>query len=272
MEEDWGDIFNGIQEIDSDQEMEEAEVDIGEDTEDFVNKMLKKVEKIATAGLNNRVSSRIILHGWLLQARNTAIDNIVRTGGPFMFRKITVYSAVIYVDRFLSIMTIENERFLVAKLLSTACLHLAADKWENFQVDLPEFAQFTNSFTRSIINMKNYVVNEFGGTKTCVTPISFTKYFVSRFCRDDSRKEYAKIKTVEVIMSTLGDVRLMSLKPFILAAAATLLASNPKILTKTQIEHDINNVLPPNWIIPLDEVCSCYDRLLETNMHRLDIS
>ncbi|KAK4348608.1 hypothetical protein RND71_031363 [Anisodus tanguticus] len=169
MEEDWGDIFNGIQEIDSDQEMEEAEVDIGEDTEDFVNKLLKKVEKIDIAGLNNRVSSRIIHHGWLLQARNTAIDNIVRTGGPFMFRKITVYSAVIYVDR------------------------------------------------------------------------------------DDSRKEYAKIKTVEVIMSTLGDVRLMSLKPFILAAAATLLASNPKILTKTQIEHDINNVLPPNWIIPLDE-------------------
>ncbi|XP_060200804.1 cyclin-D5-3-like [Lycium barbarum] len=204
MEEDWGDIFNGLQEIDSEQEIQETETDVGEDTEYFVDQMLKKETKITIAGLDNTVSSRIIRHAWLLEARHIAIDNIVRTGGKFAFRKITAYTAVIYVDRFFSIMPVQSERIWIAKLLSTACLHLAADKWEDFEVYLPEYAEFTNLDTRTIINMKEFVVKEFGGTKTCVTPIRFVKYFISKFCKDDSRIEYAKIKTVEVIMSTLG--------------------------------------------------------------------
>lgn len=51
-------------------------------------------------------------------------------------------------------------------------------------------------------------------------------------------------------MFTEADVRLMSLRPFIVGLAATLLASNPNILNEGQIATEIA-ALPPNWLIPL---------------------
>ncbi|MCD7447109.1 hypothetical protein HAX54_023854 [Datura stramonium] len=232
------------------------ESDIGEDTEDYIDCKLKIENEIAIAGLNSQLSSRITSHGWILQARNTAIDNIVRTGGHF--RKITVYTAVVYVDRFLSVMPIQNERFWVAKLLAMACLSLAAEKWEEREdqsklSELSEYEEFTEYNRTSVMNMKNKVFKEFGGTMTCVTPIHYIKFFLSRFCKDDSRKDNARIITVQVIMSTLGDVSLMCLRPSIVGAAATLLASNPNILTGKEIKDEID-ALPPNWLIDLGHI------------------
>ncbi|KAF3637234.1 hypothetical protein FXO38_23810 [Capsicum annuum] len=274
MEEDWGDIFRSIQNfVSPEQEIAEEIRDIGADNEDYVNRMLGRENRIAIAGLTSCLPSRIMHHGWLLQVRNTAIDNIVTIGGPFGVRQITIYAAVTYVDRFLSVMPIKNERFRIPVLLGMACLNLASEVLERYehQVDLSEYEKFADYDETTIMDMTDHVIHQFGETVTCVTPIQFTKYFLSRFCRDNTRTEYARIKTVHVIMSTLGDVRLMSLRPFIVGLAATLLASNPNILNEGQIATEIS-ALPPNWLIPLDEVCSCYNRLLETNRERLDIS
>ncbi|KAM3342156.1 hypothetical protein P3S68_027122 [Capsicum galapagoense] len=114
MEEDWGDIFRSIQNfVSPEQEIAEEIRDIGADNEDYVNRMLGRENRIAIAGLTSCLPSRIMHHGWLLQVRNTAIDNIVTIGGPFGVRQITIYAAVTYVDRFLSVMPIKNERFRI---------------------------------------------------------------------------------------------------------------------------------------------------------------
>jgi len=47
-----------------------------------------------------------------------------------------------------------------------------------------------------------------------------------------------------------ADVRLMSLRAFIVGAAATLLASNSNILTHELIKNEIN-ALPQKWLIPI---------------------
>jgi len=90
MEEDWGDIFRNlqmsayqqptsrrIQRFAAKQFFAEEKIDIGEDNEDYVENMLKEEEKIAIAGLNNRLPLRTASLPWLLEARNTAIYNIV---------------------------------------------------------------------------------------------------------------------------------------------------------------------------------------------------
>ncbi|XP_049392438.1 cyclin-D5-1-like [Solanum stenotomum] len=276
MAEDWGDIFKNLQMSSNEQDilrgdyerefvhkqiLAEETDDIGEDNEDYIENMLKEEEKIAIAGLTNRLPLRTISLPWLLEARNTAIYNIVYIGGCFGVRKITVYTAMIYVDRFLSSKPI----LPIAKLLAMACLYLACEQFEEYECQIS-----TSNYIGSIMSMKSNIITQFRWIVTFVTPIQFIKYFLSRFCRDLSRKMYAKSITVEIIMSTLGDVRLMSLRAFIVGAAATLLASNPNILTHEMIRDEIN-ALPQKWLIPIDEVCSCYDRLLETNKHRLDI-
>ncbi|KAL3340360.1 hypothetical protein AABB24_028810, partial [Solanum stoloniferum] len=282
MEEDWGDIFKNlqmsayqqpiskrIQRFAAKQFFAEEKTDIGEDNEDYVENMLREEEKIAIAGLTNRLPSRIASLPWLLEVRDIAIHHIVHLGGRCGVRKITVHAAMIYVDRFLSLVPKKPIILPIAKLLAFACLYLAFEEHEDQRGLLASVNCW--SYRESIINLKSIVVAQFGGIVAFVTPIQFIKYFLSKFCKDFSRKKYARIKTVEVIMSTLGDVRLMSLRAFIVGAATTLLASNPNILTRELIKDAIN-VLPQKWLIPIDEVRSCYDCLLETNRHRLDIS
>ncbi|XP_027771923.1 cyclin-D5-2-like [Solanum pennellii] len=285
-EEDWDDIFTNlqmsaykkpisrrIQRFAARQFWAEEKTDIGRDNQDYVENMFRIEETIENAELTNQLSSRTTQHPWLLEARHTAIHHIVHTGGPFGVKKVTVYTAVVYVDRFLSSMPIQNERFNAAKLLGIACLYLACEQLEEDEVQpgLSDYSSSTKCCGRIITEMRNRVVEQFRGIVTFVTPIQFIKYFLSRFCRDISRKVYAKSKTIEIIMSTIGDLRLMSLRAFVVGAAAALLASNTNILTHEMIRDEIN-ALPQNWLIPLDEVCSCYNRLLETNMHKLQIN
>ncbi|XP_015072811.1 cyclin-D3-1-like [Solanum pennellii] len=276
-EEDWGDIFTNLRmsacrgrlQLFARQFFAEKIIDIGEDNEDYVENMLKEEEKIAIAGLTNTLPLRTLSLPWLPKARRTAIYNIVSFGGSLGVRKITIYAAVIYVDRFLSLVPKKRKISRIAVLLAYACLYLAFEEHEDYRGLLVSVD--SRSYTESIMNLKSSVVTQFGGIVNFVTPIQFIKFFLSKLCKDFSRKEYARIKTVEVIMSTIGDVRLMSVRAFVIGAAATLLASNSNILTHEMIKDEIN-ALPKRWLIPIDEMCSCYDSLLETNRHRLDIS
>uniref|UniRef100_M1BXX0 D5-type cyclin n=1 Tax=Solanum tuberosum TaxID=4113 RepID=M1BXX0_SOLTU len=270
MEEDWGDIFRNlqmsayqqptsrrIQRFAAKQFFAEEKIDIGEDNEDYVENMLKEEEKIAIAGLTNRLPLRTASLPWLLEVRDIAIHHLVhvmnrksktpfhyfhyyyfhlfenmqlggrsgvrkitvyaamiyvdrflslvpKTGGPFGVKKVTVYTAVVYVDRFLSSMPIQNERFDVAKLLGVACLYLAVEQLEENE-DQPDYESSTKCSGRIITKMRNCVVKQFRRIVTFVTPIQFIRYFLSRFCRDLSRTMYAKSITVELIMSILGE-------------------------------------------------------------------
>ncbi|XP_015158286.1 cyclin-D2-2-like [Solanum tuberosum] len=254
MAQDWGDILRSVQGFAAKQILAEEKTDIGEDNEDYVENMFRTEETIANAGLTNQLSSRTTQHPWLPEVRHTAIHYIVHTGGPFGVKKVTVYTAVVYFDRFLSSMPIQvsnTPSVSISKLLGVACLYLAVEQLEENE-DQPDYESSTKCSGRIITKMRNCVVKQFRRIVTFVTPIQFIRYFLSRFCRDLSRTMYAKSITVELIMSILGDVRLMSLRAFVVGAAATLLASNSNILTHELIRDEIN-ALPQNWLIPLDE-------------------
>ncbi|XP_059281149.1 cyclin-D3-2-like [Lycium ferocissimum] len=129
---------------------------------------------------------------------------------------------------------------------------------------LSEYPVINYNFNTSFIQrMEILLLNILGWNMSCVTPFAFIKYFVSRFCRENSRKHSTRIKTVQIIMSVLGDVRLMSHRPSVIAAAAALLAVNED-LTREEVENEIY-VLHLNGFLEIDNVWCCYYKLLELN-------
>ncbi|XP_070044348.1 cyclin-D5-1-like [Nicotiana tomentosiformis] len=116
--------------------------------------------------------------------------------------------------------------------------------------------------SRVIQRMELLVLDTLEWSIGCITPSNLINYFVSRFCINDSRKCVIS-RTVEIIFGALRDIKLMSVRPSVLAAAATLLVLN-KSLTMEALEVEIN-VLPLNGILQIDDVFSCYNQMLYLN-------
>lgn len=91
-----------------DDDTEEVEEDDTEE-EDIVDYLLRRENEVVNAGLNSRLPSRIMHHEWLLRVCNTAINAIDITGEYFGVKtmQIIIYTTIIYVDRFLSLMPIQ---------------------------------------------------------------------------------------------------------------------------------------------------------------------
>nr|XP_016476925.1 PREDICTED: cyclin-D3-1-like [Nicotiana tabacum] len=103
--------------------------------------------------------------------------------------------------------------------------------------------------SRVIQRMELLVLDTLEWSIGCITPSNLINYFVSRFCINDSRKCVIS-RTVEIIFGALRDIKLMSVRPSVLAAAATLL-----------------NIPMEDYIVQIlqDDVFSCYNQMLYLN-------
>ncbi|KAJ8541190.1 hypothetical protein K7X08_002006 [Anisodus acutangulus] len=192
----------------------------------------------------------------------------MQTGQELRFGMQTIYTSVIYLDRFLATRTIEIGEYWAVRLLSVGCLSLAAKMDEN-RGNLPALSQYPvrnyDINPNEIIRMELLLLEVLNWDMSCVTPFTFKKYFVSRCCRENSRKHSTRMRIVEIIMSVLKDVRLMYHRPSVVAAAATLLAVNEN-LTREELEIEIY-LLHLNGFLDIDNVWYCYYKLLELNEH-----
>lgn len=87
-------------------------------------------------------------------------------------------------------------------LLGVACLYLADEVSEDHP-NLPNYEYYGQCSGKSITNMINHVKNHFEGVLTFVTPIDYINYFLSKFCTNLARKEFAGVLAVEVIMNAI---------------------------------------------------------------------
>ncbi|XP_016459926.2 cyclin-D5-3-like [Nicotiana tabacum] len=241
---------------------EEHTLIISEENGDEYIQMLIDRE-IASFGLLGQNSSHVTNFDWIQQARLAAVQYILKTGESFGFRFQTVYIAVTYCDGFLSRRFLDGEKQWAVKLLAVACLSLAAKMEECKVPTLTEYPSEEYIFeSRVTQRMELLVLNTLEWRMGCITPFYFINYFVSRFCKNDSRKCVIS-STVEIIFGALRDIKLMSVRPSVLAAAATLLVLN-KSLTMEALEVEIN-VLHLNGILQIDDVFSCYNQMLYLN-------
>ncbi|KAF2294704.1 hypothetical protein GH714_015660 [Hevea brasiliensis] len=172
---------------------------------------------------------------WLKCARLDAVEWIFNTRAIFGFRFHTAYLSVIYFDRFLSKRSIDDGKLWAIRLLSLACLSLAAKMEECRVPPLSEFPVEDYCFENKVIQrMELLVLNTLEWKMGSTTPFSYLHYFISKICGESRPKETIS-RAVELILALIKEINLLDYQPSIVAAAALLAASDNQ-LTKQELE------------------------------------
>ncbi|XP_019444922.1 PREDICTED: cyclin-D5-1-like isoform X2 [Lupinus angustifolius] len=204
---------------------------------------------------------------WLRSARLDAIDWIFITQAKFGFKVHTAYLSITYLDQFLSKRSIDESKPWAIKLLSVACLSLAAKMEEQNVPSLSEYPSEEYRFQNRVIkNMEIMILSTLEWKMGSVTPFPYLHYFVTKFC-PGSRPETIITKAIDYIVALVKDINLMDQRPSIIASAAVLAAFDAT-LTRNAIDLMISAI--SSWgNIESGHVFSCYNLIQEKKRNKV---
>ncbi|KAK7310808.1 hypothetical protein RJT34_08550 [Clitoria ternatea] len=211
----------------------------------------------------------LVLGDWLKRARMDAINWIIKTRATLGFRFETAYLSVTYLDRFLSRRSIDSEKFWAIRLLSVACLTLAAKMEECNVPGLSEFKMEDYSFEGKVIQkMELLVLTTLDWKMGLITPFDFLSYFIRKLSNQSTPSPIFS-KTMQLILTTMKEINLMDHKPSNIAAAATLLAMDQQ-LTLEALELKMTSIPQHRFFESNDvfELCNLIQRLYEEKTKR----
>ncbi|KAJ6939768.1 hypothetical protein NC651_006052 [Populus alba x Populus x berolinensis] len=99
------------------------------------------------------------------------------------------------------------------------------------------------------------------------TPFAFLPYFIMRFSRQDSPPRETISRTVRYILALMKEIHLMSHRPSVIAAAASLVVINNS-LTRTTLETQMNSVAYPGFL-DIEDVFRCYNLLQQLDVENV---
>ncbi|KAG4973160.1 hypothetical protein AAZX31_11G047400 [Glycine max] len=198
---------------------------------------------------------------WLRSARVDAIDWIFDTQAKFGFKVETAYLSVTYFDRFLSERSIDESKPWAIRLLSVACLSLAAKMEEQNVPPLSEYPIEDYRFENKVIkNMELMILSTLDWKMGSATPFAYLHYFVGKFC-PGSRPQSIITKAIEHIVAMIKDVNLMDQRPSIIASAAILAALDATLTRKAM---DLRISVISSWgNLESGHVFFCYNLIQE---------
>ncbi|XP_059461505.1 cyclin-D5-1-like [Corylus avellana] len=207
---------------------------------------------------------------WLKCARLEAITWILNTRAAFGFRFKTIYLSLTYFDRFLSRRSIESEKLWAIRLLSVACLSLAA-KMEEVKVPLlSEFPLQDYNFGSKVIQrMELLVLSTLEWRMSSISPFDFLHFFIKKLCKESPPSNIVS-RTVEIILAIMREVNLEDNRPSVIAAAAALLALDDR-LTRRSLELKMNSISHYRFL-EIDDLFSCYTIMRRLDMEKLKIT
>ncbi|KAE8715641.1 Interferon-related developmental regulator family protein / IFRD protein family isoform 1 [Hibiscus syriacus] len=180
----------------------------------------------------------------------------------FGFRFQTAYLSMIYFDRFLFRYSIDSEKSWAMRLLSIACLSLAA-KMEEMEV--PALSEFQiegfNFETKTIQRMELLVLNTLEWRMSLVTPFAFLHFFITEMCK--SSPPDMKV-IIHLILFTMKEVNVMEHRPSVVAVAAILRALNQRLSRKAW-ECRMNSVSFSGFL-EIEDVFTCYNLMQKVEM------
>ncbi|KAL2504747.1 Cyclin-D5-1 [Abeliophyllum distichum] len=184
---------------------------------------------------------------WFKCARLDAIKWILNTRAFFGFHFHTAYLSLIYFDGFLKRRSIDDGKLWAFRLLSVACLSLAA-KMEECQVPaLSEFHVDDYNFEGNVIQkMELLILKTLEWKMSSITPFAYLHYFTTKFCGECSHKELVT-RAVELIFAIIKEINVVEIRPSIIAAAVLLSAYDYQ-LTKKVLEIKMNTI--SSWGVP----------------------
>ncbi|RZC54689.1 hypothetical protein C5167_013549 [Papaver somniferum] len=227
--------------------------------EEYIKMLIKRENDY-----KNHDFSTLITEDWLKCARLDAIKWILKTRDFFGFTLQTAYLSLTYLDRFLSKRPIDGEKFWAIKLLSIACLSLAAKMEECKVPTLLEFQINEKDYcfeSKTIQRMELLVLNSLEWRMDPITPFVYLHYFIFKFSGNGD--EYGELprdlssQVSKFIFALVKGMNIMDHPPSSIAAAAVLAALNKNLsrplldlkLNSTTIFGSSNN----------EHVMSCYN-------------
>ncbi|XP_020257717.1 cyclin-D5-3-like isoform X2 [Asparagus officinalis] len=190
-----------------------------------------------------------ITSAWLKWARSDSVQWIMKTRVSFSFSYQTAYLALTYYDRFLTHRSIESDKYWAFRLLSIACLSLAAKMEECFVPMLSEYQTEDFGFeSKTIQRMELLILSTLDWRMNLVTPFAYLSHFTAKLETDIKAEEIVS-KSTGFILGIINDINLVEHRPSTIAAAAVLAAYNQR-LNKQPVE-------------PKEHVLSCYTMMIE---------
>ncbi|KAJ9166327.1 hypothetical protein P3X46_021101 [Hevea brasiliensis] len=203
---------------------------------------------------------------WVKCVRLEAIAWILKTRAVFGFRFQTAYLSITYFDRFLSKRSIENEKLWAVRLLSVACLSLAAKMEEIKAPALSEFHTEDYNFESKVIQrMEFLVLNTLEWRMISITPFAFLHYLIIKFFKG-SPPRHILSRIVGFISALIREINLMDHRPSVIAAATTLMALDQS-LTRQALECKMNSISYSGFEI--EDVFQCYTLVQKLEMENL---
>lgn len=238
---------------------------IGEEEEDdrYIHMLIQR---------DKPLSSLSVINEWIRGARVGAIDWMLRIRAKFGFRFQTTYLSVTYLDQYLSRRSINLENEWEIRLLSMACLSVAAKVEEHTVPPLPEFSlpeggDVYKFESKVVQRMELLVLSTLKWNMRLVTPFAYIGYFLVKFGEDRSMGNMSNI-IVQIITASMRDLNLMGYPPSVIACGATLVALDSK-LTMTDLELKIGAHTPSSIdSLKVADIVSCYYRMQE--LHNME--
>ncbi|CDP02596.1 unnamed protein product [Coffea canephora] len=198
---------------------------------------------------------------WSKRARLHAVQWILDTRALFGLHFQTAYLSLIYFDGFFSKRSVEDGKLWAIRLLSIACLSLAA-KMEEYKA--PALSDYhideCNFEGRLIQKMELLVLDALEWKMNVLTPFLYFRYFIAKFY-GESRPKGLMSRAIELTLAMLKDISLVKYPPSMIAAVAVLAACDSQ-LTMKMLEFKLSII--SSWGSSHKEnVLLCYNLMRE---------
>lgn len=181
----------------------------------------KELHHLANGDYVNRLRSGDLDFG----ARKEAIDWIEKVRDHFGFDPLCAYLSINYLDRFLSVYELPQQKAWTMQLLAVGCLSLAA-KMEETNVPLSLDLQVGESKyifeAKTIQRMELLVLSTLKWKMQAITPFSFIDYFLYKVNDDQSPNGASILQSIQLTLSTVRGIDFLEFRPSEIAAAVAI--------------------------------------------------
>ncbi|KAJ7944518.1 Cyclin [Quillaja saponaria] len=181
---------------------------ISENEDEYIENLFKREtdfgsQNCLSSSDENCLSTK---RSWFKSVRLNAIEWILNARAIFGFQFHTVYLSMIYFDRFLSRRLIDEGKLWAIRLLSVACLSLAAKMEELNPPALSEYPVVDFYFENRVIQrMELLVLSALEWNMGSVTPFAYLHYFIKKFCGESKTQANLSIAAAELIVAVTKD-------------------------------------------------------------------
>ncbi|GFP78905.1 cyclin-d5-1 [Phtheirospermum japonicum] len=182
---------------------------------------------------------------WSKNTRLEALKWILQTRVLFGYHYRTAYLSLIYFDQFFGKTWFSEKPTWTSRILSIACLSIAAKMEEQKARSFTEYHVDGYSFQGiAVQRMELCVFSTLGWNMVVITPFTYLTYFVTKFCVEKSRHQEIVTQAADLVLRIMEEINVAENRPSIVAAASVLAAFD-RHLDKTMLENKIDAI--PTW-------------------------